>query len=59
MSTGECSSASVAITTVTTQLPWRQRIGCDRRSGSSVQKEVMGGINNLVSFSSGGCYWEL
>ena len=56
MSVGKCSSASVAITTVTTQLPWWQRIGwmSELGSGSSVQKEVMRGINNLVSFSSAG-----
>ena len=56
MSVGKCSSASVAITTVTTQLPWWQRIGwmSELGSGSSVQKEVMRGINNLVSFSCAG-----
>lgn len=61
MTVGECSSAGVAMTTVTTQLPWWQRIGWIRelRSGSSVQKEVTGGINNLVCFSGAGDNWDL
>lgn len=51
MSAGKCSSAGVAMTTVTTLLQQRQRIGLiqELRSGSSVQKEeVVRGIKNLA-----------
>lgn len=50
MSAGKCSSAGVAMTTVTTPLPRGQRIGWIQElgSGSRVQKEVMRGIKNLV-----------